>query len=73
MEPENKSLEKESPFGNHVFQVPHENFGGVIFEDFPIDPHPTNFIQDGSEPNLSESSDLSNPKNPRSMKAREHD
>ena len=27
--PENKSLEKESPFGNHYFQVNHVKFRGV--------------------------------------------
>ena len=29
MEPENKSLEKESPFGNHYFSGSMLNFGGV--------------------------------------------
>ena len=28
--PENKSLEKESPFGNHDFQVPAVKFQGCI-------------------------------------------
>ena len=33
MEPENKSLGKESPFGNHYFKVPAVKFRGSIISD----------------------------------------